>query len=108
MVGSVSRASRDPSETWGGPIVARSSRTRPAIAVLAVAGLAVTGVSAQAAAAPAPAVQGKAGGKDVQVTLITGDRVVLHGGDPGKQSVQPGPGREGIGFRAERVKNHSY
>jgi len=68
----------------------------------------LTGVNARAVAAPAPAVQGKAGGKDVQVTLITGDRVVLHGGDPAKQSVQPGPGREGIGFRAERVKNHSY
>ncbi|WP_344156712.1 S8 family serine peptidase [Kribbella yunnanensis] len=88
----------------------RSSRTRPAIAVLAVAGLALTGLSGQAVAAPAPAPAAPAalGGKDVQVTLITGDRVVLHGGDPAKQTVYAGPGREDMVFQKERTKDHSY
>ncbi len=86
----------------------RSSRTRPAIAVLAVAGLALTGLSAQAVAAPPPAAQTAFGGKDVQVTLITGDRVVLHGGDPAKQSIHAGPGREDMVFQKQRTKDHSY
>jgi len=76
--------------------------------VLAVAGLVLAGVGAPAVAAPPPGAQTKAGGKDVRITLITGDRVVLHGGDPAKQSVEPGPGRDGIGFRVQRTKDHSY
>ncbi|MFI5734284.1 S8 family serine peptidase [Kribbella sp. NPDC051587] len=92
----------------------QSSRTRPAIAVLAVAGLALTGLSGQALAAPSAAPPAPSAakpalaGKDVQVTLITGDRVLLRGGDPAKQTVQAGPGREGIGFQAQRTKDHSY
>ncbi|MFF1818348.1 S8 family serine peptidase [Kribbella sp. NPDC058245] len=92
----------------------QSSRTRPAIAVLAVAGLALTGLSGQAVAAPPapsaakPTAKPALAGKDVQVTLITGDRVLLRGGDPAKQTVQAGPGREGIGFQSQRTKDHSY
>ncbi|GAB3935094.1 S8 family serine peptidase [Kribbella albertanoniae] len=44
----------------------------------------------------------------MQVTLITGDRVVLHGGDPAKQTITAGPGREGIPFQTQRTKDHSY
>src|SRR3954471_1545539 len=88
--------------------MARSSRTRPAIAALAVAGLALTGMNAQAAESSAPAGKGKAAGKDVQVTLITGDRVVLHGGDPTKLSIARGPGRERVRFQTYRTKDHSY
>ncbi len=83
-----------------------SSRSRPAIAARAIAGLALSG-----ATAPAAAVAGKSPtstGKDVQVTLITGDRVVLHGGDPAKQSIERGAGRERISFQAFRVKDRSY
>ncbi|WP_405055817.1 S8 family serine peptidase [Kribbella sp. NBC_01505] len=86
-----------------------SSRTRPAIAVLAVAGLLLTGLSGQAVAAPAAKKAAPSpDGKDVQVTLITGDRVTLHGGDPAKQSVEAGPGRAGMGFEMRRTKDHSY
>ncbi|MBB6566848.1 S8 family serine peptidase [Kribbella sandramycini] len=77
-------------------------RKRPAIAVLAVAGLAVPGLHAEAAPPPA------AGPQDVRVTLISGDTVRLHGGDPARQSIEPGPGRERIGFQAHRTKDHSY
>ncbi len=84
-----------------------NSRTRSAIAVLVVAGLALTGVSGQAVAAgPPPAVT--VAGKDVRVTLITGDRIVLLGGDPAKQTFEPGAGRERIGFEVHRTKDHLY
>ncbi|TDD59399.1 hypothetical protein E1263_15260 [Kribbella antibiotica] len=88
--------------------MASSSRTRPAIAVLAVAGFALTGLSGQAVAAPPAAGKAAPAGQDVRVTLITGDKVVLPGGDPAKQTVEPGPGREGTGFHLERTKDHSY
>ena len=39
------------------------------------------------------------------VTLITGDRVVIHGNGA---SVQPGPGRTKIRFLTETIKNHRY
>lgn len=83
--------------------MAQSSRTGPAVAALAIAGLALSGVNAQAAPPPTTA-----RGRDVQVTLITGDRVVLHGGDPAKQSIERGPGREHIAFQTFRNQGHSY
>ncbi|WP_238161260.1 S8 family serine peptidase [Kribbella antibiotica] len=82
------------------------ARIRPAIAVLAVAGFVLTGVSEPAVAASA-AEPKTFGSKDVQVTLITGDRVVWRGGDPDKQAVEPGPGREGISFQVQRTMDHS-
>ncbi|WP_405055818.1 S8 family serine peptidase [Kribbella sp. NBC_01505] len=94
--------------------MAHSSRKRPAIALLAIAGLALTGVGGPAADAaplagnPVPAGKTASTGKDIQVTLITGDRVVLHGGDPTKQSIERGAGREHIAFQAFRAKDHSY
>ncbi|MEU0094505.1 S8 family serine peptidase [Kribbella sp. NPDC006257] len=39
---------------------------------------------------------------DQAVTLLTGDRVVLRGGDPTKIAVDPAPGRQGIGFQLFR------
>jgi subtilisin family serine protease len=83
--------------------------TRPAIAVLAVAGLA-TGVLSPAHATPSevsPSVPGS-GGKDVSVTLITGDRVRLPGGDVMKATIEPGPGRQHVGFNTYRGKGHAY
>ena len=83
----------------------------PAIAVLAVAGLAV-GVMTPADAAPSakPSAEKAAqtGGKDVSVTLITGDRVLLPGGDMTKATVEPGAGREHVGFNTYRVRDHAY
>lgn len=88
--------------------MARSSRTRPAIAVLAVAGLALAGATAPAVAAPTAGRLPASAGKDVQVTLITGDRVVLHGGDPAKQSIERGAGRDRVSFQTYSTKDHSY
>ncbi|TWD82794.1 subtilase family protein [Kribbella amoyensis] len=38
-----------------------------------------------------------------QITLITGDQVVLEGGDSDRLSILPGPGREQISFEARRT-----
>ncbi len=88
--------------------MARSSRTRPAIAAVAIVGLALSGVTAQAVAAPTAGEPPVPAGKDVQITLITGDRVVLHGGDPAKQSIERGAGRDRVSFQTYRVEDHSY
>jgi subtilisin family serine protease len=45
---------------------------------------------------------------DQHVTLITGDRVTLLGGDPAKASIEPGPGRQHIKFSSQRVKNQLF
>ncbi|MFI5696230.1 S8 family serine peptidase [Kribbella sp. NPDC051586] len=84
-------------------------RRTPAIAVLAVAGLAA-GLAGPAHAVPSgPAATARStGGKDVSVTLITGDRVVLPGGDLTKASIEPGAGRQHVGFNTYRIKDHSY
>ncbi|MEV5963282.1 S8 family serine peptidase [Kribbella sp. NPDC051952] len=87
-------------------------RGMPAVAVLATAGLAVAGLGgpAQAAAPSAakPPAAKPSAAKDVRVTLITGDRVVLPGGDPTKATVEPGAGREKVGFNTYRTKDHAY
>ncbi|MER7244256.1 S8 family peptidase [Kribbella sp. NPDC000426] len=84
-------------------------RGTPAIAALAVAGL-VAGLGGTAHAVPSgPAATARSAGvKDVSVTLITGDRVVLPGGDLTKAAIMPGAGREHVGFTTYRTKDHSY
>ncbi|MEV4263135.1 S8 family serine peptidase [Kribbella sp. NPDC049584] len=84
-------------------------RGTPAIAVLAVAGLAA-GLGGTAHAVPSgPAATARSAvGKDVSVTLITGDRVVLPGGDLAKAAIEPGAGRQHVGFTTYRTKDHSY
>ncbi|RZU15441.1 subtilisin family serine protease [Kribbella rubisoli] len=84
-------------------------RGTPAIAVLAVAGL-VAGLGGTAHAVPSgPAATARsAGSKDVSVTLITGDKVVLPGGDLAKATIEPGAGRQHVGFTSYRTKDHSY
>ncbi|TDW15374.1 S8 family serine peptidase [Kribbella kalugense] len=84
----------------------RSIRSRPAIAVVAVAGL-LAGSTVAPAYAAAPKTS-SAAGKDVSVTLITGDRVTLVGGDPTKATIDPGAGRQHVGFNTYRTKDHSY
>ncbi|GAA0596194.1 S8 family serine peptidase [Kribbella sandramycini] len=69
---------------------------------MAVAGLALSTVSGPAAAEPVAA---EPGGRSVSVTLITGDRVVLHGKQP---TIERGPGRERIGFQTYSVRGHTY
>ena len=44
----------------------------------------------------------------MRITLITGDRVTVRGGDVSKATVEPGPGRDKIGFNTYRVKQASY
>ncbi|WP_329005899.1 S8 family peptidase [Kribbella sp. NBC_00709] len=84
-------------------------RGTPAIAVLAVAGLAA-GLAGPAHAVPSgqAATARSTGGKDVSVTLITGDRVVLPGGDVTKAAIEPGAGRQDVGFNTYRTKDHTY
>jgi subtilisin family serine protease len=50
----------------------------------------------------------KAQAADRHVTLVTGDRITLYGGDPARAAVRPGPGREGITFSTHRTKDHLY
>ncbi|MEV5963280.1 S8 family peptidase [Kribbella sp. NPDC051952] len=45
---------------------------------------------------------------DQTVTLITGDRITLRGGDSHRASVQPGAGRAHVAFGTYRVKDHLY
>ncbi|GAA2800883.1 S8 family serine peptidase [Kribbella solani] len=91
-------------------------RGRPAIAAVAIAGLtAALPAPAQAeptarppAAASAPAAETSKSGKDVSVTLITGDKVRLPGGDTKKVAVEPAAGRENVGFTTYSLKDHTY
>ncbi|MEI8412655.1 MULTISPECIES: S8 family serine peptidase [unclassified Kribbella] len=81
------------------------------LAVAAIAALSV-GLSGLAQASPpqdqvqAQAVKAQA--VDKVVTLVTGDRITLYGGDPARAAVKPGPGRDGITFSTQRTKNHLY
>ena len=96
------------------------SRTRArrlgltAVASLAVLSLGISAAGQAQAGTPAPdgrsnAKPGKAGPAvakpDKIVTLLTGDRVTLRGGDPAKASIQPAAGREGVKFRTHRQKD---
>ena len=42
------------------------------------------------------------------VTLITGDRVTLRGGDPARAMIRPGEGRTDVAFSSYRLKDHLY
>ncbi|GAA1600699.1 S8 family serine peptidase [Kribbella hippodromi] len=83
-----------------------------AVASIAALGLGLT-APGQASAGPQPTAHqtGRKPGKaapDRSVTLITGDRVTLHGGDPARASVQPGAGRTKLAFGTYRTKDHLY
>jgi subtilisin family serine protease len=82
-----------------------------AVASIAALGLGLSG-PAQASAAPAQphplAAKAKGNAPNQRVTLVTGDRITLYGGDPGRASVEPGAGRRGISFSTQRVKDHLY
>ncbi|MDX6295724.1 MAG: hypothetical protein QOH50_4799 [Kribbellaceae bacterium] len=95
------------------------SRTRrlalPAVASLTVLSIGLAG-PAQAARGAEPGAGGhsarlaeaKVRAADRHVTLITGDRVTLLGGDPAKPAIEPGPGRQAIKFSAKRVKDQLF
>ncbi|MEV0291901.1 S8 family serine peptidase, partial [Kribbella sp. NPDC050820] len=72
------------------------------------AGLMAAGAGGPAQAAVPVNAPAAAVAKDVQVTLITGDKVTLRGGDPAKATVEVGAGRQDIGFNTYRTKTHSY
>ncbi|MEV6413400.1 S8 family serine peptidase [Kribbella sp. NPDC051718] len=82
-----------------------------AVASLAVLSLGVTAIGQAQASTPEPSgttkskATGKVAAPDRVVTLLTGDKVTLQGGDPAKASIQPGPGRRGVTFRATRQKD---
>ncbi|WP_020392435.1 S8 family serine peptidase [Kribbella catacumbae] len=78
-----------------------------AVASLAVLSLGVTAVGQAQATRPgqagdSTAKTSKTSARDKIVTLVTGDRIILRGGDPAKASIQPGPGRDKVSFRAHR------
>jgi subtilisin family serine protease len=81
------------------------------LAVAATAALSI-GLSGLAQASPPQdqlqAKAGKAQAADQVVTLVTGDRITLSGGDPARASVKPGAGRDGITFSTHRTKDHLY
>ena len=82
------------------------------LGVAAVALIAAFGLSAPGQATAAPG-QAKAGpqahpAKDQSVTLITGDRVTLRGGDPARAMIRPGEGRTDVAFSSYRLKDHLY
>ncbi|MEI8412653.1 MULTISPECIES: S8 family serine peptidase [unclassified Kribbella] len=79
----------------------------PAVALLATAGLIAAGVGVPAHAAPSPAPKA-AGAKDIRITLITGDKVTVRGGDPANATIEPGAGRQHVVFNRYRTKKQSY
>jgi len=91
---------------------------RGRVGITAVASVAVLSIGMagawQAQAAPPGAGQPEAAASkakqapDQHVTLITGDKVTLRGGDPAKASVKAGPGRQHIQFSTQRVKDQLY
>ncbi len=79
-----------------------------AVASIAALGIGLSGI-AQASATqsePAPLAAKKVEQTAVKVTLVTGDRVTVHG--DGKATVEPGAGRDNIAFGSYRVKGHLY
>ncbi|GLY23160.1 S8 family serine peptidase [Micromonospora sp. NBRC 101691] len=83
--------------------------------LLAVSGAAVPGAAPARATGPGPTATGAVpsvpgpgsttgAGRPVTVTLLTGDRVTVTGGD--SVSVRPGPGRAGMTFVTQRVGDH--
>ncbi|MFD7159674.1 S8 family peptidase [Kribbella sp. NPDC059898] len=81
------------------------------LGVAAVASIAALGfglsAAGQATAGPSAAVA-KQQSKDRSVTLITGDRVTLLGGDPARASITPGAGRTKVAFSSYREQGHLY
>jgi subtilisin family serine protease len=78
-------------------------------ALLAVGTAAVLAAVAPtpASAAPAPrAPLAPAAKRSTSITLITGDRVVVAPG--GQTSVEPAPGRAGVGFVGRKTDGHQY
>lgn len=84
-----------------------SRSRRFGLAVAAIAALSV-GLPGLVEASPPRIAQAEKPATDQQVTLITGDRVVLSGGDPARASVKRGAGRDGITFSVMRTKDHLY
>ncbi|MFI7428724.1 S8 family serine peptidase [Micromonospora sp. NPDC049836] len=86
-------------------------RTRRKLTAAGLAAALVLGTPGWAAAAPearptGPAARpaAPAGARPVTVTLLTGDRITVTGGD--RAAVRPGPGRDGIGFLVGRDRGH--
>ncbi|MER7244257.1 S8 family peptidase [Kribbella sp. NPDC000426] len=71
-------------------------------------GLSAPGHASAAAPQPHPLAAKTVKLKDQSVTLITGDRITLKGGDPAKPAVQPGAGRTKVAFSSYRLKDHLY
>ncbi len=84
----------------------RRRKRWPALALAAVLAVTITGSAVAAQGASAEPVRHSvdqvAGKADQVVTLITGDKVILPGGDPAKLRIERGQGREHVAFRVQR------
>jgi subtilisin family serine protease len=67
-----------------------------------------TSAAASAVPQPHPLAAKAAKPTDHSVTLITGDRITLKGGDPAKPTVRPGAGRTNVAFSSYRLQDHLY
>ncbi|MEU4194704.1 S8 family serine peptidase [Kribbella sp. NPDC026611] len=54
----------------------------------------------------APPTQPKPTSKDIRVTLITGDQIVLPGGNERTPGFRSGPGRQNVAFSSTRINGH--
>jgi subtilisin family serine protease len=83
-------------------------RRRLPILLLGLATIAatVTGAPGAAHALPAKTLQQPSGKPPTTVTLITGDRVTVQSN--GSLAVTAGPGRAGIRFLSQKIKDHRY
>jgi subtilisin family serine protease len=95
-------------------VVASAPRSRrrgvAAVASIAALGIALSGLSQASAVQIRPNsitthTKSKAQ-NDVQVTLVTGDRVTVHG--DGTTAIEPGAGRRGIAFSSYGANGHLY
>ncbi|MEU4425894.1 S8 family serine peptidase [Actinoplanes sp. NPDC024001] len=80
-------------------------RRLPALLTTAILGLGVLAAPASAAPTPGAATKTQATAKSVSVTLITGDRVTVHGK---AVSVDPGPGRDRVRFLTQTLDGHRF
>ena len=88
--------------------VPRSRRFGLAVAVIVALSIGLPGPTQASPPQELQAQAAKAHAIDQQVTLVTGDRIVLSGGDPARASVKQGPGRANVTFSVMRTKDHLY
>ena len=95
--------------------ISRSRRFGLAVAAVVALGVGLSGLAQASPVQPSPVQlqdtkRSPAGRRRLtcRVTLVTGDRITLYGGDPARAAVEPGPGRDDITFSTHRTEDHLY